>query len=77
MKRTHPGEFEILGSCYREGGSILVLEGMQIDNLSFGVSFDLNTRDFAFNDPDSNNLPTYEISLTCTLDLSNLQKEHF
>ena len=59
------------GSWYRLEDSIIVLAGFEIDNLKIGFSFDLNTQSFDINDQLGANLPTYEVSLTYNLDLSN------
>lgn len=59
------------GSWYRFEDSIIALAGFEIDNLKIGFSFDLNTQSFDINDQLGANLPTYEVSLTYNLDLSN------
>lgn len=60
-----------VGSWYRFEDSIIVLAGFEIDNLKIGFSFDLNTQSFDITDQLGANLPTYEVSLTYNLDLSN------
>ncbi|WP_421762828.1 PorP/SprF family type IX secretion system membrane protein [Ekhidna sp.] len=60
-----------IGSWYRLEDSIIVLTGFEINNLRLGFSFDLNTQSFDINSESGGNLPTYEISLTYNLDLSN------
>ncbi|WP_370090431.1 PorP/SprF family type IX secretion system membrane protein [Ekhidna sp.] len=60
-----------IGSWYRLEDSIIVLAGFEIDNIKIGFSFDLNTKSFDINDQLGANLPTYEVSLTYNLDLSN------
>ncbi len=60
-----------IGSWYRLEDSIIVLAGFEIDNLKIGFSFDLNTQSFDITDQLGANLPTYEVSLTYNLDLSN------
>ncbi|MEQ9568334.1 MAG: type IX secretion system membrane protein PorP/SprF, partial [Pseudomonadales bacterium] len=59
------------GSWYRFEDSVIVLAGFEIQNLRIGFSFDLNTQSFDINSELGANLPTYEISLTYNLDLSN------
>ena len=60
-----------IGSWYRFGDSIIVLTGFEIENLRIGFSVDLNTQSFDINDQLDAQLPTYEVSLTYNLDLSN------
>ncbi len=59
------------GSWYRIDNSFLVLAGVEIENLRIGGSFDLNTQSVDVFNNNGSNLPTYEISLTYNLDLSN------
>ncbi len=60
-----------VGSWYRFEDSIIVLTGFEIENLRIGFSLDLNTQSFDINDSLGEQLPTYEVSLTYNLDLSN------
>ncbi len=60
-----------IGSWYRFEDSIIVLTGFEIENLRIGFSLDLNTQSFDINDQLGAQLPTYEVSLTYNLDLSN------
>lgn len=60
-----------VGSWYRLEDSIIVMTGFEVNNLRLGFSFDLNTQSFDVNSESAGGLPTYEISLTYNLDLSN------
>ena len=59
------------GSWYRVGDSVIVLAGFQVENIRLGVSVDLNAQTFDLGTDLSNDLPTYEISLTYNLNLSS------
>lgn len=58
------------GSWYRLNDSIILLAGLKFNELSLGMSVDLNTTSFDINDALGDNLPSYEISLTYNIDLS-------
>lgn len=60
-----------IGTWYRLNDSIIVLGGFQLNNLRLGVSLDLNAQSFDINKALDRNLPSYEISLTYNLDLSD------
>ena len=60
-----------LGSWYRFEDSVIVLTGFEIENLRIGFSLDLNTQTFDISEAEGADLPTYEVSLTYNLDLSN------
>ncbi|MEQ6166525.1 PorP/SprF family type IX secretion system membrane protein [Ekhidna sp. MALMAid0563] len=59
------------GTWYRFEDSIIVLAGFEIENLRIGFSLDLNTQSFDISEAEGGQLPTYEVSLTYNLDLSN------
>ena len=60
-----------MGLWYRIDDSIIILTGMQLDNLRLGVSVDWNTNSIDPFDRSGNRLSTYEISLTYNLDFAN------
>jgi len=60
-----------MGSWYRFEDSIIVLTGFEIENIRIGFSLDLNTQSFDIDEIEGADLPTYEVSLTYNLDLSN------
>lgn len=58
------------GSWYRFKDSIILLAGVKLNEITLGMSIDLNTTSFDINQALGNGLPSYEISLTYNLDLS-------
>lgn len=58
------------GSWYRLNDSLIFLAGFKLNELSVGVSIDLNTSSFDINDALGNDLPAYELSLTYNIDIS-------
>jgi len=58
------------GAWYRVGDSVIVLTGFQVENIRLGFSVDLNAQTYNLGTELSNDLPTYEISLTYNLNLS-------
>ncbi|MEM9340827.1 MAG: PorP/SprF family type IX secretion system membrane protein, partial [Bacteroidota bacterium] len=59
------------GTWYRLDDSLIFLGGFQINDIRIGISADLNTTSFDINEALGSSLPSYEISLTYNLDLSN------
>lgn len=58
------------GSWYRLEDSIILLAGIKVNEITLGMSVDLNTTAFDVNEALGNGLPSYEISLSYNLDLS-------
>ncbi len=59
------------GTWYRLDDSLIFLGGFQINDIRIGISADLNTTSFDISEALGSSLPSYEISLTYNLDLSN------
>ena len=60
-----------VGSWYRLNDSFIVLGGLQWNDIRIGISADLNASSFDINEALGNTLPSYEISLTYNLNLSD------
>ncbi len=60
-----------VGTWYRLDDSFIVLAGFEINDFRLGGSVDLNAISFDITQALGSNLPSYEISLTYNLDLSN------
>lgn len=59
-----------VGAWYRVDDSVILLAGLKHNELRLGISADLNATSFDVNQALGSSLPSYEISLTYNLDLS-------
>lgn len=60
----------LAGAWYRVDDSIILLTGLKYNEIRLGISADLNASSFDINDALGGTLPSYEISLTYNLSLS-------